>query len=241
MATLSKRKFVIAVVSTESVAKRDEFIKQLAKAAHEALFNEGGTLKYAVLTSRDVARETDIWVIEEYVRAQATTKHATSLTEYARYIDEAAFDHHMSLPSVNAMQVWLGENLGPKPPTMHILTYPSDSFQFTRQQVNKHTDPWIIIAKLNYMVGGVGTSLPYWQAVVDQGREEEVGTLVYGILKDEGTVERLFTMEAYESEAYLKDVHVKSDAIAASIRDTKHLRTGIEWSFLRLVAGFLHK
>ncbi|KAF3354560.1 hypothetical protein VDGD_02113 [Verticillium dahliae] len=222
MATLSKRKFVIAVVSTESVAKRDEFIKQLAKADHEALFNEGGTLKYAVLTSRDVARETDIWVIEEY-------------------IDEAAFDHHMSLPSVNAMQVWMGENLGPKPPTMHILTYPSDSFQFTRQQVNKHTDPWIIIAELNYMVGGVGTSLPYWQAVVDQGREEEVGTFVYGILKDEGTVERLFTMEAYESEAYLKDVHVKSDAIAASIRDTKHLRTGIEWSFLRLVAGFLHK
>ncbi|CRK29812.1 hypothetical protein BN1723_014525 [Verticillium longisporum] len=241
MATLSKRKFVIAIVPTESVAKRDEFIKELAKSAHEAQVNEDGTLKYAVLTSRDIARETDIWVIEEYVRARATTKQATSLTEYARYIDAAAFDHHMSLPSVNAMRAWMSENVGPKPPMMHILTYPSDSFQFSRQQVNKHTDPWIIIAELNYIVGGVGMSLPYWQAVVDQGREEEVGTLVYGILKDEDTVERLFTMEAYESEAYLNDVHVKSDAIAASIKNTKHLRTGIEWSFLRLVVGFLHK
>ncbi|KAG7116128.1 hypothetical protein HYQ45_010432 [Verticillium longisporum] len=222
MATLSKRKFVIAIVPTESVAKRDEFIKELAKSAHEAQVNEDGTLKYAVLTSRDIARETDIWVIEEY-------------------IDAAAFDHHMSLPSVNAMRAWMSENVGPKPPMMHILTYPSDSFQFSRQQVNKHTDPWIIIAELNYIVGGVGMSLPYWQAVVDQGREEEVGTLVYGILKDEDTVERLFTMEAYESEAYLNDVHVKSDAIAASIKNTKHLRTGIEWSFLRLVVGFLHK
>ncbi|RNJ57967.1 hypothetical protein D7B24_005452 [Verticillium nonalfalfae] len=132
-----KRKFVIAIVPTASVAKRDEFINELAKSAHEAQVNEDGTLKYAVLTSRDIARETDIWVVEEYV-------------------NEAAFDHHMSLPSVNAMRAWMGENVGPKPPTMHILTYPSDSFQFSRQQVNEHTDPWIIIAELNYMVGGVG-------------------------------------------------------------------------------------
>ncbi|KAM0517263.1 hypothetical protein ACHAPS_008230 [Verticillium nonalfalfae] len=97
MATLSKRKFVIAIVPTASVAKRDEastyptglaptkkFINELAKSAHEAQVNEDGTLKYAVLTSRDIARETDIWVVEECVRAQATTKQAMSLTEYAK-------------------------------------------------------------------------------------------------------------------------------------------------------------
>ncbi|KAM0327095.1 hypothetical protein ACHAQA_006222 [Verticillium albo-atrum] len=222
MANVSIRKFVIAIVPTDTVKKRDEFIRQLAKSADDARENEEGTLKYAILTPRDAEKETDIWVIEEYT-------------------DKAAFDHHMSLPSVNAMRAWMGENPGPRPPTMHVLTYPADSFQFSRQEVTSHKDPWIIVAELNYMIGGVGTSLPYWQAVVDEGRDKEGGTLVYGILKDEGTVERLFTVEAYDSEAYLKDVHVKSEAIAASIKDTKHLRTGVEWAFLKLVAGFLHK
>lgn len=147
----------------------------------------------------------------------------------------------MALPAVTAMTSWVGANPGPSPPTLRTLSYPSDSFHFSRPAIADQKDPWIIVAELNYHPGGAATSIPYWQAVVDEGREKEDGTLVYGILKDNANAERLWTMEAYESEAYLKDVHVKSDAIAESIKNTKHLRTGVEWAFLTWKGGFLHK
>ncbi|ROT38012.1 hypothetical protein SODALDRAFT_344835 [Sodiomyces alkalinus F11] len=222
MSVPSNRIVVIATVPTSSVEKRDELIKQLLGAADAAQNNEPGTLKYAVCVPRDPAKETDIWMIEEYA-------------------DKAALDQHMSLPTITAMAAWIGANPGPSPPTIRTLAYPSDTFQFSRAAVADQKDPWIIAAELNYHPDGAATSIPYWQAVVDEGREKEDGTLVYGVLKDVSNAERLWTIEAYESETYLKDVHVKSNAIAESIKNTKHLRTGLEWVFLTIKGGFLHK
>ncbi|KAI8240204.1 4-coumarate--CoA ligase-like 7 [Colletotrichum sp. SAR 10_99] len=110
-------------------------------------------------------------------------------------------------------------------------------------QVSEHKekDPWVIIAELGYHPGGSATSIPYWQGVVIEGRENEEGTLVYGLARDSEDREKLWTVEVYESEAYLKDVHVKSTAIAESIKNTKHLRTGLTWTFLKWKDGFLHK
>jgi quinol monooxygenase YgiN len=83
--------------------------------------------------------------------------------------------------------------------------------------------------------------LPYWQAVVDTTEKEEPGSLLYGICKDPGNPEKLYTIEAYKSEEYLRGVHVKNKAIEESVRNTKHLRTGLKHVFLRLVAGYLWK
>jgi len=52
---------------------------------------------------------------------------------------------------------------------------------------------------------------------------------------------KLYTLEAYESKEYLADVHVKSQAIAHSIKNTKHLRNGLSHTFLKLEAGYLFK
>ncbi|KAF4882274.1 4-coumarate--CoA ligase-like 7 [Colletotrichum fructicola] len=144
------------------------------------------------------------------------------------YPSKADFDAHMALPHVQ---------------NTHFLSLPSDDFLFSRAKVSEHKekDPWVIIAELGYHPGGSATSIPYWQGVVIEGRENEEGTLVYGLARDSEDREKLWTVEVYESEAYLKDVHVKSTAIAESIKNTKHLRTGLTWTFLKWTDGFLHK
>lgn len=64
-------------------------------------------------------------------------------------------------------------------PDVHILEYLPE-FRFDRQEVLTHADPYIAFAELDYIPGGVETSIPYWKAVVETGREDEPGTLVYG-------------------------------------------------------------
>lgn len=125
-------------------------------------------------------------------------------------------------------------------PTLHVLEF-IPPLSFNREEVLKHEDPHVIFATLDYIPGGVETSIPYWKAVVETGRDNEPGTLVYGILKDPNTVNRLCTIEAYESADYLRDVHVPSQAIQNSIANTKHLRTGLKHNFLKKKAGFLYK
>ncbi|KAI8260293.1 hypothetical protein K4K58_002050 [Colletotrichum sp. SAR11_239] len=131
---------------------------------------------------------------------------------FEEYPSKADFDAHMALP--------------------HIQKLVSE---------HKEKDPWVIIAELGYHPGGSEISIPYWQGVVNEGRENEEGTLVYGLARDSEDSEKLWTFEVYESEEFLKDVHVKSTAIAESVKNTKHLRTGLTWTFLEWKDGFLHK
>lgn len=119
--------------------------------------------------------------------------------------------------------------------------YLPGGFRFDRREVLQHPDPHLLFAELDYIPGGVETATPYWKAVVDTGRDHEEGTLVYGVAKDTTRENRLNTIEAYESPAYLKDVHVPSNAIQESIKNTKHLRTGLKHHALKRVSGYLYK
>ena len=173
----------------------------------------------------------------------ATTKQFTVLIFGDRYADKAAFDKHMATEGVKKVNQWFldekvldPENL----PVVHVLEY-IPGFRFDRKEVLNHEDPHVIFATLDYIPGGVETSIPYWKAVVETGRDNEKGTLVYGILKDPNTVNRLCTIEAYESPDYLTSVHVPSQAIQNSIANTKHLRTGLKHNFLKKKGGFLYK
>lgn len=126
------------------------------------------------------------------------------------------------------------------PPAMDMMQYLPGQ-RFTRPEIVKHEDPHVLYAELDYVPGGIQTATPYWQAVVDTGRDHETGTLQYGVAKPLEKDNRLVTFEVYESLAYLKDVHVPSDAIQNSIAKTKHLRTGLKHHTLKMVGGFLHK
>ncbi|CAI0644111.1 unnamed protein product [Colletotrichum noveboracense] len=205
----------------------NQALRQLSFGAEHALTKEPGTSKYTILLSRDPEKQNTIYVVEEYP-------------------SKADFDAHMALPHVQKLVSWMSAT-SPSPlaamPSTHFLSLPSDDFLFSRAKVSEHKekDPWVIIAELGYHPGGSATSIPYWQGVVNEGRENEEGTLVYGLARDSEDREKLWTVEVYESEAYLKDVHVKSTAIAESIKNTKHLRTGLTWTFLKWTDGFLHK
>lgn len=158
-----------------------------------------------------------------------------------RYADDAAFDTHMAQPHIKSMMDWIGAgNVFDGTPRILTLQY-VEGFDFSRKEVANVQDPYVVVAELDYKPDMVQKSIPYWKAVVDTGREQEPGTLVYGILKDPAEQNKLFTVEAYENKEYLTDVHVKSKAIEESIKNTKHLREGLKHQFLRFRGGFLHK
>lgn len=126
-------------------------------------------------------------------------------------------------------------------PTIRQLEFFDGGFEFSRPSVNAAKDPHVLFADLTYQPGTASQSLPYWKAVVDTGLNDEPGTLVYGVMKDPQNTDKIFVFEAYESPEYLADVHVPSQAIQNSIRDTKHLRTGLTHTTLKLEGGYLHK
>lgn len=147
----------------------------------------------------------------------------------------------MAQPGVQSMVQWIASgNALESAPRQLDLEY-IDGFDFTRKQAAETQDPCVVLAELDYKPDTVQKSIPYWKAVVETGRENEPGTLVYGILKDPKEQHKLFTVEAYESKEYLTDVHVKSKAIEESIKNTKHLRDGLKHQFLKVRGGFLHK
>lgn len=149
----------------------------------------------------------------------------------------------MSSQQVKDMGAWL-QSSGVLHPSetgaLHMLQY-LPGMRFTRDEILQQADPHVLFAELDYVPGGVETATPYWQAVVDTGRDREVGTLHYGIARDLEKEDRLVAFEVYESPEYLKDVHVPSEAIQNSIANTKHLRTGLKHHALKKVGGFLHK
>lgn len=153
-------------------------------------------------------------------------------------------DLHMASKGVKDINAWV-ESVpiwdSDDPPSLQNLCYLSPAFEFSRSVPSKITDPHVIFAELDYVPGGVAIATPYWKAVVDTGREKEPGTLAYGVLGDKTKEERLCTFEVYESPEYLKSVHVPSNAISESIKNTKHLRTGLKHNLLRKVGGFVSR
>ncbi|OIW28611.1 hypothetical protein CONLIGDRAFT_670416 [Coniochaeta ligniaria NRRL 30616] len=216
-------RIVFCQLFTKSKGVRDVFIEKLTKAGDDAEKNEPGTLKYACFVPVDESDETTLYVIEEYT-------------------GDEAFDTHMALPDVQDMVKWLGtgEVLTGDMKVKMNLTY-IDDFFFTRPEVKTAKDPFIAFAELEYKPGTVAQSIPYWKAVVEEGRNNEPGTLMYGIVRDPEAENMLYALEVYESKDYLYDVHVKSNAIQESIKNTKHLRNNLTHHFLKLAGGFLMK
>jgi quinol monooxygenase YgiN len=149
----------------------------------------------------------------------------------------------MATPAVKDMVATLssGTILGGTPTLYQLEWVDETNFDFKKPGITKISDPYVIFAALDYLPDQANVSLPYWKDVVTAGRDDEPGTFVYGIAKDPATADKLFTIEAYESEAYLREVHVKSKAIEESIKNTKHLRKGLKHNFLKFVGGFLYK
>lgn len=147
----------------------------------------------------------------------------------------------MAQPHVQSMVEWMGTgNVLGGEPRLFDLQY-LDGFDFSRKEVAGVQDPFVAFAELDYKPDTVQQSIPYWKAVVETGRQDEPGTVVYGILKDPKESNKLFALEVYESKEYLTNVHVPSKAIQESIKNTKHLREGLKHEFLKVRGGYLYK
>lgn len=173
-----------------------------------------------------------------------TVPHRRHSHHCYRYASPKAFEAHTNSEAAQALHTWLQSVpifSEADQPTSFSLQYLGPEFEFSRPEATQNADPHVIFAELDYSPGGSATAVPYWKAVVETGRGREPGTLAYGVMRDLDQEEKLATFEAYESADYLKDDHVASDAIAASIANTKHLRTGLKQHLLKRVLGFLYK
>ncbi|KAH7029850.1 uncharacterized protein B0I36DRAFT_412202 [Microdochium trichocladiopsis] len=216
------RKLVVARMPMASTEAKETFIKFLSDASDYALENEPGIKKYAICLPRDEPDSNVVYAVEEYQ-------------------DEATFDSHMATDGVKRMMSWIssGSRFDGTPEINQLAMI--DGFHFSRPQVNSAKDPHVLFADLSYHPAGVVKALPYWQAVVDTGRNDEPGTWVYAVNKDPTNENRICVLETYETPEYLTEVHVPSHAIQESIKNTKDLRTGLKHTKLKLVKGFLHR
>ncbi|ERS95809.1 hypothetical protein HMPREF1624_07885 [Sporothrix schenckii ATCC 58251] len=227
-------KLVFAILPTVGGKVRDEYIAKLAATSAYAKAHEPGVLTYAVCLPRDEADQKTIYMIEAYA-------------------DQAALDAHMQIDLVKDMIAWMG---GPAPvlegaPTVLVLDVldkvdhvDGDAGKFglfaRPAGVAAAADPYIVVGALAYKDAALADkSLAYWADVVATTKADEPGSLVYALARSAAEPAKLYTLEAYENEAYLWETHAKSAAVQMNVADTKDWRAGLTHYFLKQVHGFL--
>lgn len=181
-----------------------------------------------------------------------TTKHATHLSTdpsdpftvvaIEEYSSQAACDAHMQWPPVlEFLESWKAnpDRLSGPPQIWHS----NHAVQgFTRDALATTADPYVVLATLQY--GGedhAKKAIDEWGPEVQVNSKEEPGTLSYAIGADVEHPNRLTFVEAYESESYLKDVHMKSKGLVKMMEAEKERKPEMKLWFLKKVAGYLHK
>jgi quinol monooxygenase YgiN len=157
-----------------------------------------------------------------------------------RYADQAAFDFHVQQEIAQALVKWLSFGGLCGAPKIWELE-PIDGYSFTRPEVIKHVDPLLVFTELQYKPDTVSTTLPYWKAVFETTKNDELGALFWGLTKDPKEPDKLFVVHAYESQEYLMNVHAPSTAMQATLEHGKDIRIGINFHMLKVHGGFLSK
>ncbi|KAF2837369.1 hypothetical protein M501DRAFT_937871 [Patellaria atrata CBS 101060] len=211
---------VIGHLTTSTAEAREKIINALSQIMEYAKAKEPGVTKYCITVPQDTEDATSVFVIEEYA-------------------DQAAFDSHMA-PTVLApiLDIFQSEpGLLKSPPAVQTL---EPVHGFTRAEI-KDVDPFIIIGNLTYKNGTIPQALEGWKSVATATENNETGTFVYSVAKDKVDPAVLVTVEVYQDERYLWDVHAPSDAVQSNKEKHGGIRTGLQHTKLRRVAGYLHK
>ncbi len=101
-------------------------------------------------------------------------------------------------------------------------------------------DPYFVVESQTYMDGGVHHVLEHWEEQVDESRDE-TGTLSFGLYTDPTNEDRIYTIAAYESEDYLKNVHTKSRTAREVEEHTAGMRLAMDRTVLQKKGGYLNK
>lgn len=122
------------------------------------------------------------------------------------------------------------------------IWHSSQQLYFTRPELGKATNPFIVLAKLVYEPEKFDEAFNGWKAPVAHTEANENGVLTYSIGKDVEYANRLTFAEVYESEKYLFDVHMKGAALQKKIQEEDSLRAGKpDIAFLKHVARYWYK
>ncbi|KAF2104229.1 hypothetical protein NA57DRAFT_70446 [Rhizodiscina lignyota] len=211
-------------------------IDGLTKVMHYSKENEPGVPQYAITVPRDESDEKSVFVIEEYILLSHS--YQCLVPNSARYANKTTLDAHMKTNVIQDLLKTFGSELllegNPQVynlQTLHVLTRP---------EANR-ADSYIVFGIISYVKGKVAEGLPFWKAVFETTKTDEPGSFGYCVCRDEEeNPDELYTVEVYESEKYLWDVHAKSHAVKANMK-TMHIREGLQRYFLKLVAGYFHK
>jgi len=158
-----------------------------------------------------------------------------------RYTSQAACDEHMKWDTVKEfMETYKTD------PDLHggepEIWHSNQVELFTRPELAKHENPFVLLAKVNYKPETFNEGLEGWKPVVANAKSKETGTLTYSVGKDVEHENRLTLVEAYESEKYLKEVHFAGAAVQEKMKQEEKLRAAeSDVVFLKLVAGYWQK
>lgn len=154
------------------------------------------------------------------------------------YASKAAFDEHMASPQVADMIKWMQSgNILAGEPEIHSLSYVDDC-SFAKAEVVKVQDPHISFARIEFQPGKRTEALPAWKAVYEETKGES-GSYVYGLVVDEQKPDILYTMQTYESEEYLRQVHLKENKAVKGTMETLKMSIGVKHNNLKIVGGYL--
>lgn len=145
----------------------------------------------------------------------------------------------MATTPVKEMISFMGSNpaLLEGAPTIRQLRWIGD-MALTKPEASKLSNPFVVFAHLEFHPGKRPETLPYWKGNLDCSKGES-GTLVYGVAEESEKPNDLFTLEVYESEDFLWNVHVKADAVQENINKTKDLRKDLKLAKLELIGGYM--
>ena len=167
-----------------------------------------------------------------------STRSCKLVTDRDRYADKKTLDDHMASPPVQDMIKFMTSNpIVEGVPKIRNLSW-IDDMVFTKPEVRQQKDPFIVFAELEFDAGARDGTLKYWNNNLKSSKEER-GCFIYGFLKDPEQPDHMYTLEVYESEDFLMNVHIPSSAVKETIEKTKDLRKNLVLSKLKMLDGFL--
>jgi len=204
-------------IQARNSKSRDRIVSLLHAITEYSRQHETGVLRY--LTCLEVDDEKSIYMVEEYASAEW---HAS---------------HMASTPVRALLEAFKTEKLVSSAPETHSIT-PSYAYQ-RPGHVWPTAATHIVLANFWYHKGYAPYSLAGWKEYMDYCYAEEAPALAYAILGDsENDVVR--TVQVFENAEYVRDVHIKSQALKKNQTQNSSYRTGQkEIVKLRVVQGFM--
>ncbi|KAM7211747.1 hypothetical protein V8F06_012880 [Rhypophila decipiens] len=216
--------FLFTTFSTSSTAVRDELIASMDNVSRWSCANEPGVSKHAIFIPRGGSDATTAYSIEQYDDEAALQKHLA--TEIMTNLHNSTTWSKITTSSVQ---------------NFTVINSTSSSF-FRSDQFALVSDPYVVIQNLTYSnTGGMRHVIEHQEEAIEYASKSENGTLALGLYTDPTNNKRLWTLGAYESEMYKRDVHDKSGMAEELEEHTGGMRTSRREILLAKKGGFLFK